>query len=239
MCFNASVSWATAALGIATFIFAKFKGKQACYYVAPAYFGLMEIIQGLMYFELQHSSERSVIFLVYLAYLHVCFQPLVFNYWLGIFILPEKRQIYDFSLKLSFVGGLLLFSRIFVTDITPLCSSFEALCNATPKIYYGFHHIAWALPLTAPGWSYITPSIALHMFLFFVPGFLFGLYRFMLLMIIMGPFLSSLISVDSNEQPAIWCVIGLWLLALTVWAVLYNKLPRWLLPSQKNKYKDV
>ncbi len=231
MCLNASVTWATAGLGIATFLFVKAKGKPACYYMAPLYFSLMEIIQGFMYIELTHQSPLFLRILVYLAYLHVCFQPLVFNYWLGIFIRKEQQQIYYFILKLCFVGGLLLFSRVFITDLTPLCSDIEALCNITQKIYYGHHHIAWSLPLQTAGLHYFTPSIALHMFLFFIPGILLGLYRLMLLMFVMGPLVSYLITPDVSEQPAIWCVIGLWLLLMTLWAALYHKLPNWLVPK--------
>lgn len=231
MCFNPTITWATAGLGLATFIVAKAKNKPSTLYFPPLYFGFMEVLQGLMFMQLNHSSPFVIKFLVYLAYFHVCFQPLVFNYWLGYFIKPEQKKVYYFILKLCFAGGLFLLSRIFISDLTPLCQNYETLCSSKPQVFFGYHHIAWSLPLKAPGWQYITPSIALHMFLFFIPGVILGFYRLMLLFFILGPLLSSYITPNVSEQSSIWCVMGLWLLAITIFAVLFHP-PRWLFPDK-------
>ncbi|MFZ2315744.1 MAG: DUF5765 domain-containing protein [Gammaproteobacteria bacterium] len=232
MCFNPMITWATAGLGLATFILVKAKKKPATLYLPPLYFGFMEMLQGIMYTQINSDSLFLVNFLVYFAYLHVCFQPLVVNYWLGYFIRPDQKKIYDFTLKLCFIGGLFLLSRVFVTGDAPLCNSFETLCSAKPEVFYGSHHIAWSLPLVAAGWKYFTPSIALHMFLFFIPGILFGFYRLMLLFFIFGPLLAAYITSNASEQSSIWCVIGLWWLVLTIFTAIYYP-PRWLFPNRK------
>lgn len=230
MCFSPTITWLTAGLGITTGIITKYKNKPVSLYFAPIYFGCMELLQGLMYIQLDHPSSTFTNILVYLAYLHVCFQPLVFNYWLGSFIDPKYKQIHKFILQLCFVGGLFLLWRMFVTNAAPLCSSYETLCSATPSIFYGEHHIAWAIPLKGAGWNYVTPSIALHMFLFFIPGILVGLYRIVVLFFVLGPYLSALITSNPSEQSSIWCVIGLWLMVITIMTA-YSHPPRLLFPS--------
>jgi hypothetical protein len=154
---------------------------------------------------------------------------LVINYWLGSFIGSKQQDTYRFTLKLCFAGGLLLLARLVITGASPLCPSEESLCYTTPTIFYGLYHVAWALPLKAAG--YVTPSIALHFFLFFIPGVFLGFYRLMALLFIFGPLLSSLITPIPSEQSSIWCVIGLWLLAITIVATFY-KPPRFLFPEK-------
>lgn len=232
MCFNPLITWSTAGLGLATCLIAKKRKKPAALYFAPAYFGFMEVLQGLMYTQLGKPASLFSNLLVYIAYTHVCFQPLVFNHWLGSFIAPDKAHIHRFVLKLCAVGGLFMLYRVHAT--TPLCPPYEALCSSTPKVYYGFHHITWSLPLLAPGWKYITPSIFTHMFLFFIPGALLGLYRMTVIFFLLGPVVSAYITPNVSEQPAIWCVIGLWLLALTVWTSFY-RLPSFIAPSLSEK----
>lgn len=232
MCFNPLITWATAGLSISTAVIVKIKHKPASFYFPPAYFGFMEVLQGLMYTQLDsRPSPHFINILVYIAYAHVCFQPLVINYWLGSFIGEKKQEMYRFTLKLCFIGSLFLLARVFISGETPLCSSFESLCSSTPKVYYGLHHITWSLPLTAAGWAYVTPSIALHMFLFFMPGVLLGFWRLMFLFFILGPFLSSYITSNPSEQSSIWCVMGLWLLMITVFTAL-RKPPKFFFPDE-------
>jgi len=232
MCFNPVITWSTAGLGFLTTTVAILKKKPATLYFPPAYFAFMEVLQGLMYLMLPHPASPFVKVLIYTAYIHVCFQPLVFNYWLGYFITPDKQPLFKFTLKLCFIGALFLLSRMFVTTVTPLCGTYETLCSATPQIFYGVHHIAWSIPLIAGGWKYYTPSISLHMFLFFMPGVLLGLYRLMIVFFLLGPYLAAIITPNVSEQSSIWCVMGLWLLVLTVWAS-FSTPPTFLIPKNK------
>lgn len=231
MCFNPLLTWITAGVGMTTVIAAWIKNKPANLYLPLAYFACMEVLQGLMYTQLNNPSPLFARFLIYTAYFHVSFQPLAINYWLGSFISDSEKAVYHFTLKFSFIGGLFLLSRVYLTAAAPLCSSYETLCSATPTIFQGLHHISWSLPLTGAGWNYVHPSIALHMFLFFIPGVLLGFYRLMTIFFIFGPFLASILTPIPSEQSSIWCVIGLWLLAITILACWYQP-PRFLIPKQ-------
>ena len=216
MCFNATISWGTAAVGLSASIFLWMKHRPRTAWLPLAYFACMEILQGLMYTQLGHPMSLFGGCLITVAYVHVCFQPLVFNYWLGTFILPHNRQAYQFTLRLCFIGGLFLLSRMWTTELSPLCDSWEALCAKKAIIFYGQHNIAWALPLKAGGFDYVTPSLFLHMFLFFIPGLLLGVPRLVILMFLGGPWLASFISSIPSEQSSIWCIIGLWMLVVTM-----------------------
>ena len=228
MCFNPLITWTTAGLGIVTGIFLKSKHQPRSLYLPPIYFSCMEILQGLMYAQLHHKTAIIVQILVYLAYVHVCFQPLVLNYWLGTFLNSKQKSLYIFTIKLCLVGGVLLLSRIFLLPNTPMCSTYETLCSPNgPHIFYGIRHIAWELSLKGAGWNYITPSIGLHMFLFFIPGIFLGFCRLMLLFFLAGPFLAAYLTPNASEQSSIWCVIGLWWLVITI-LFYYNKAPKWL-----------
>lgn len=229
MCFNVTITWATAGLGFLVAGVAKAKNKPSNLYLPPAYFASMEVLQGLMYFQLDHPSFIFANILIYIAYIHVCFQPLVINYWLGSFIDKKRREVYLFTLKMSFIAGLLLLSRLYFSSVSPLCSGYETLCSSKPLIYYGVHHIVWSLPLVGAGWNYITPSIALHFFFFFMPGMVLGFYRLMLIFFIFGPYLATKITPNVSEQSSIWCVIGFWLLALTTY-VCIKRPPKFLFP---------
>ena len=231
MCFSPLLTWMTASAGITAAIAVKLANKPANYSIPLVYFASMEILQGLMYTQVNHPHSLFTSILIYLAYLNVSFQPLIINYWLGAFISKKQISTYYFTLKLSFIGGLLLLSRIVLFENTPLCSSYETLCSPTPIIFQGVRHIAWSLPLTGAGWNYVNPSIALHMFLFFIPGLLLGFYRLMITFFILGPYLATILSPLPSEQSSIWCVIGLWLLIITVLSC-WHKPPRFLIPKQ-------
>lgn len=231
MCFSPLMTWITAGAGISTAMAAGMKSKSPNLALPLAYFASMEILQGLMYTQLNDPSYMFSRILIYLAYLHVSFQPLVINYWLGAFTSKSQTAVYHFTLKLSFIGGIFLLSRAYMTDATPLCSSYETLCSSSPSIFEGIYHISWGLPLTGAGWNYVNPSIALHMFLFFIPGVLLGFYRLMLVFFLFGPYLASFITPIPSEQSSIWCIIGLWLLAVTI-LTCWKKPPGWLIPRR-------
>ena len=231
MCFSPILTWVTASIGLSAAAIVYANKKPANLYFPLIYFSSMEVLQGIMYLQLDDPTAWLVKLLVYSAYLHVSFQPLVINYWLGAFINESQRAAYQFTLKLSVIGGLLLLSRVYLAHDTPLCSSYETLCSATPTIFNGLHHIAWSLPLTGAGWNYVNPSIALHMFLFFIPGVLLGFYRLMAIFFLLGPFLSAYLTPNPSEQSSIWCIIGIWLLAITILTCV-RKPPHWLIPEK-------
>src|SRR3990167_6425792 len=108
MCFSPLLTWMTASAGITAAIAVKLANKPANYSIPLVYFASMEILQGLMYTQVNHPHSLFTSILIYLAYLNVSFQPLIINYWLGAFISKKQISTYYFTLKLSFIGGLLL-----------------------------------------------------------------------------------------------------------------------------------
>jgi uncharacterized membrane protein YoaK (UPF0700 family) len=68
-------------------------------------------------------------------------------------------------------------------------------------------HIAWKLPLFAKS-EYVIPGMSLHFFLFFIPALVAGLYIIPIFIFISGPLLGTILTDDSNESPAIWCLFS-------------------------------
>jgi hypothetical protein len=212
MCFSQGLSLAIGLGGLLVGLFFytsvnKFAG------IGLMYFSLMEIIQYFQYSVIDNCDDPWNTFLTHLGYVHICFQPLFFNIWLFAFM---KNPPFIF-LYLSIAAGFLLLSRLFyVTDDTLCDTKNEALCGVKTCSFSGNRHVAWNLRLRTPGSYYFTPSIALHFFMFFIPTLVTFQIRPILAMIFAGPWLSSLLTDNIHEQPAIWCYTAIAQIIITL-----------------------
>ena len=223
-------SYAISAAAIGGAIYLKKAQEPKRAYIPILYFASMEALQGTQYFFVDQCNHPANAFLVYVAWAHVAFQPLFFNIWLSYFI-PDKQvaeHFLRFVGKLCFIAGLFQLGRLYV-GVWPLCQAgIEYFCGPSPCAYSGNFHVAWQIPLRYGGFFYITPSIFIHFFLYFIPGLIVGRYWIIFLMGLTGPVLSLIITSDINEQPVIWCFFA------TVQLMLTYKLFR-----KKQKLKSV
>ena len=134
--------------------------------IGIGYFAIMEIIQYFQYKVINQCNNDYNKFLTILGYIHICFQPLFFNLWLFAFV---KKPNFIF-IKMSFIAGLLLISRLFFVKDHELCDTHnEPLCGKQTCAFSGNKHIAWNVRLRAPGKNWFTPSIGLHFFMWVTP----------------------------------------------------------------------
>jgi hypothetical protein len=200
MCFTENISLIFGILGILTSMY--FYKKNIYASIGICYFAIMEILQYFQYRVINQCDNNYNIFLTYIGYIHICFQPLFFNLWLFAFIKNPNFII----LYMCFFTGLLLTSRLFFVKDVELCdTNNEPLCSNKTCTVSGEKHIAWNVRLRAPGKYYFTPSIALHFFMFVVPVLSTFQLKPILAMLLTGPYISFLITNNIHEQPAVWC----------------------------------
>jgi len=204
MCFSKNGSLTIGLIGI---LFSIYFYKINIYAsIGIGYFALMEIIQYFQYDVIDECDNKYNKLLTNIGYIHICFQPVFFNLWLFAFTnKPNFIFIY-----MSFIAGLLLLSRLFFVKDYELCdTNNEPLCSKRTCSFSGEHHIAWNIRLRAPGKYIFTPSIALHMFMFYVPALLSFQLKPIVVMLLSMPYVPYIINngywKNIHESPSIWC----------------------------------
>lgn len=185
-------------------------------------------------------------FLTFLGFVHICFQPYFSAKLSCAFVRrPENTAQFKLVQRLQLVGAGLLLWRYLGTFITAetmqswgfsATNAFDAsMWVASPEwlsgpalcTYFGFKHLAWSVPFTPA--TYYSPSMALHMFLMFVPFFVLDMGSLAknainwiagVLLFLTGPVLADYLTPNKQEAASIWCffsicqVVGL--VAMTV-----------------------
>ena len=201
MCFSENISLGFAITGLVASYYFYIK-KHIYASIGIAYFSLMELIQYFQYKVINQCDNKMNVFLTYLGYLHICFQPVFVNLWLFAF---TKNPNYDF-LYLSLVAGVLLFSRVFWVSDKLLCDTKnEPLCGPKTCTFFGERHLAWNIRLRAPGHNWITPSIGLHFFLVVIPALITFQFKPIIALLLIGPYAGIFLTKNIHEKPAIWC----------------------------------
>jgi len=170
-----------------------------------------------------------------LGLIHIAFQPVFVNLMRD--GLPYQESLAsrirsDFVLKLCILGGIWQLSRYYLSFIYPEgvegvhtaeCQNYEWIrsgwdsgvgaltpnlpghsCTYLPDTTSG--HLAWAVPMRPS--SYLTPGVALHSFLMFVPALISpnkGSKFCGAFTLLSGPIFAMYVTPSMNEQAAIWC----------------------------------
>jgi hypothetical protein len=179
----------------------------------------MEALQGFTYLVLDDCSFWNKV-LTALGGIHICFQPLVTSY-MGAMESedPKMKAKFWFMCRLSAVGGLWMFMRVFL-EVNGFTKSQRHVCEYSPYetehlrgqemcSVRGKYHMAWNFP--AADISYYVPSINLHAFLSFAPFFAHPEDPVMIakgaILILTGPLVGELFAgPNKGEVAAIWCL---------------------------------
>ncbi len=201
MCFSENISLSFAVIGLLSSYY--FYLKNHIYAaIGIGYFSLMELIQYFQYKVIDQCDNNVNVFLTYLGYFHICFQPVFVNIWLFSFM---KKPNYDF-LYLALVAGILLFSRVFWVSEKTLCdTNNEPLCGPKTCTFSGERHLAWNIRLRAAGQNWYTPSIGLHFFFFVIPALITFQLKPIIALLLIGPYAGIFLTKNIHEKPAIWC----------------------------------
>lgn len=213
MCWSAPVSIAATALGGTATVYAAKKGYPKAQVFTLGFFTLMELLQAVSFLWIDQCGMGGNILLTHLSYLHIAFQPPVISAFMLSFVSHEKRKKwFRIAMGVSFAATFLLILKLFIPMFWEvpqemMCQLGDALCGVDVCTYKGNWHQAWRLPLLGliPGY-----------FIYFIPVFIlpifYGAWRMSLYHFTFGPLLAHLLTTDSNEAPAIWCLFSIALL---------------------------
>jgi hypothetical protein len=177
MCFTQNISYSLGLIGVIS-SYVMYINRYYYASIGIFYFSLMELLQGLQYSVIDDCANDMNIFLTYVGYLHICFQPVIVSIWLYEFIEDKKKNLNYLKLIIGIclAGAILLASRVFIIEKDTLCNpKTEPTCGEKTCSISGKYHIVWNFKLRAPGTYYFTPSVALHFFLYCVPFLVLGI----------------------------------------------------------------
>lgn len=217
MCFTQKHSLFFWILGTGLAAYLKQLGTPLYAWLPVLYFSSMEFLQYLQYFYIDNCEHHVNKALTLLAYVHIAFQGVFINLWYSYFMSESERSAFlKWVIPLSLIAGILMIITRFEWLLPKLgnyatekCDG-EYMCGKDICSYYGGKHVAWRFPLVREGDNYFTPGISLHFFLFFIPILTVAKGKYFLLplvLLLLGPYLSYRISPHKNEHPAIWCLM--------------------------------
>tara|TARA_B100001093_G_C26732155_1_gene972726 strand:- start:416 stop:1084 length:669 start_codon:yes stop_codon:yes gene_type:complete len=222
MCFSENMSLLIFILGtITTLIIKKYNNKFILYFPV-FYFSLMELFQYLAYVFIRKKKENILQLLNYLIYIHISFQSFVINLWFLNYIPKKNIKIMYFVLKICLISSIFYISRLYNTNINNLCDvKNEETCGNKSKLELGKKHILYIFRMR--GANYLTPSIFIHFFLWFIPALLLNVNKIIYLSSIVGIFGTLLITKNKDEYASIWCFINIPLMILSLLSLKYFK----------------
>jgi hypothetical protein len=210
MCFNQPMSLIFGIMGLilTKIMWTKTNNKYKTLLVF--YFTIMELLQYFQYFYIDQCDSSMNIFLTFLGYLHICFQPFILHLGNGY---SDDKVIFEQNkivIKLCFIVGLSLLTRFF---ISPWTNNFgcntewvrgEKLCTVSGK-----YHLAWSIPMYES--TYFVPGVFIHNFFMIAPFFVLKNYSWIMgvLLFLTGPLLASIITENLQEQASIWCFFSI------------------------------
>lgn len=227
MCWSGEASAVLAAVGLGTTVYAAYKKEPPVLWMALGYFSLMELLQAFTYSVIDNCSSPSNQVATLFGYLHIAFQPFFINA-LSMHFIPERiRKRIEYPVyAICFASTLFMLIQLYPFDWAGTCDPQRPLCGERLCSVSGDWHIAWEVPTNGIGnyfvaytnpimWFFDSGFVS-YMIAGFIVPFLYGSWRFTLYHLLIGPFLSMLLTENINERPAIWCLLSIGILLLVV-----------------------
>jgi len=235
MCWSIGASAVSAAAGFGTAGYLIKKKESKLLWIPLLFFSLMEIIQVLQYLVIDNCGSSLNQVLTLLGYYHIAFQPFFINAY-ALYFVPKKavQRIAPFVFLVCFVGAILSLLSVYPFEWADKCIvGKELLCGARLCSVSGSWHIAYTIPVTPffriPWLANANIMTIGYYFPAFVLPFIYGVWRFNIYHILVGPFLSYFLTNNPNEKAAIWCLISIsyMLIALIPSVKKFLKVKKW------------
>jgi hypothetical protein len=197
-----------------------------------AYFTLMEALQIVGYLTVDQCGLPVNQSIAFLSIIHIIFQPFFINAF-AMELLPVALWLRVRSVVYGVCGlsAAIMLLQLYPFDWAGVCRPGSTLCGPALCTVSGDWHIGWEVPFNGLA-SIIERSIGIqaafpsYVIAAFLLPVLYGAWRFALFHLLVGPILANLLSDNPNEWPAIWCLmsIGIVVLSLSPW--LYRRFER-------------
>lgn len=235
MCWSAEASTAMAAAGFGLAIYTARKGEPVAFWGVLGFFSLMEVIQAASYPVLGQCQNPANQWLTRLAYLHISLHPFAFNA-LAMQMIPADIRA---RIRLPVYALCAAATAYTLAQLIPFaeagqCATHRAMCGTGFCTLPGVWHLAWEMPVN--GWGNGMMFSEIPLFRLFPNGYigyglgvtflplLYGAWRITAFQFAMGPVLSSFLTPNINEQPAIWCLMSVGIAAIIIFTPLRRAL---------------
>lgn len=226
MCWSETASLAMVGIGGTAAVVTWRRGEPRAIPVTLAWFTLMEGLQLAGYQVIDACGTPANRAVTMASYGHIVLQPLFINAFgmalVGDGITPRMRRwVYG----LSALASVFLALRLLPIAGAAPCEPGRVLCGSDWCTVSGNWHIAWEMPyfeiweaLLGP-WANALIQFPEYMLAAFLLPLFYGAWRWALFHAVLGPTLSSLLTDNPNEMPAVWCLfsIGLIFVGLSPW----------------------
>jgi len=226
MCWSFEASVLLSIIGLVVTLYLAFKKRSKFLWIPIGYFFLMEALQALQYLFLNDCSSPANQLLTLLGYLHIVFQPFFINMIIMYFIPDKVRiKIQGWVYAFCFIGAILMLISLYPFDWAGSCRiGVNSMCGENICTTSGNWHLAWSIPFNGMSNLGILGSL--------IPAFLipliYGAWKPVLYHFLLGPFLSSLLTSNINEQPAVWCLLSIAFLVM----VFIKPIREWLVTKR-------
>jgi hypothetical protein len=193
--------------------------------VTIAYFTLMEALQVIGYRVIDQCGLPANQIVAYLSIIHIIFQPFFINAF-AMELVPEKLRLRVRSLVygLCSLSAVIMLLQLYPFDWAGTCRPGSTLCGPAFCTVSGSWHIGWEVPFNGLSslfeqLSGIRAAFPSYIIVVFLLPILYGSWRFAVFHLLVGPILANLLSENPNEWPAIWCLlsIGIVVVSITPW----------------------
>lgn len=224
MCWSESASVAMVGLGAVAAGITWRRGDSTAIPVTLAYFTVMEALQVAGYQVLDDCGTSANKAITMASYGHIALQPLFINaFGMALFgnrVTPYLRQ---WVYILSALASVMLFVRLVPFAWAQPCVPGQVLCGAGWCTVSGTWHLGWEVPYfdtwtpLVGAWLSEIVQFPAYMLAVFALPLVYGAWRWALFHAVLGPILSSALTDNPNEMPAVWCLfsIGLILIGLS------------------------
>ena len=232
MCWSETASISMVGIGAAATVVTAVRGQPRAIWLTLGYFTLMEALQVGGYVVVDECGTTSNRTITLLSFLHIVFQPFFINaFAMELLPAPVRARLRRWVYSFCAVAALVMLAQLYPFEWAGNCGVGDALCGVEFCTVSGDWHIAWNIPYNGLFSSYAKvlgqfPSYTLAVFLM---PMIYGIWRFVLFHVLVGPFLSSALTSNPNEAPAIWCLfsIGILLVALNPSARKFFQVNTW------------
>lgn len=210
MCWSEAATWSMVGIGTAGAALAWSRAEPAAIWGTIGFFTGMEALQVWGYQVVDQCGAAPNGAVTLLSYLHISLQPLVINIFCmalaGSSVSLRMRRL---VLGVSTLACLMLLARLIPAPVLGLCPPDVPLCGSDLCTISGSWHIGWTVPLnnlfSLQPWLGSMGQFPDYMLAAFFLPCLYGAWRFALFNAAVGPGLSSILTDNPHEMPAVWC----------------------------------